>query len=128
MDYRTYRKCTQHGTSSPNFYGIPKTHKKGHPHGAIVAIRGPVAYGLAKKFARILKPVLVKSIHHVNNVHRTHPTTSLFGQGNTLPFVTLKHFTSVPVEPAIEVIKHRLEQDTELPTKEQYQCFTSYNN
>ena len=55
------------GASSPKFYGLPKIHKKDIPLRPIVSFIGSVTYGVAKALARILKPCVGKSSHHVNN-------------------------------------------------------------
>ena len=118
IDENTYRKVYPTGASAPNFYGLPKFHKEDVPIRPIVSSIGSVTYGVAKELSRILKPLVGNSSHHVNNskkfaeeirnikLERWECLTSFD--------VTALH-TSIPVADAIEVIKRRLEQDTELP-------------
>ncbi|XP_028394526.1 uncharacterized protein LOC114518725 [Dendronephthya gigantea] len=51
----------------PKFYGLPKIHKSGVPLRPIVASQGSPTYNLAKYLARILKPVVGQTEHHVVN-------------------------------------------------------------
>ena len=55
------------GASSPKFYGLPKIHKKNMPLRPIVSSIGSVTYGVAKELARVIKPLMGNSEHHVNN-------------------------------------------------------------
>ena len=55
------------GISSPKFYGLPKIHKKNVPLRSIVSSIGSVTYGVAKELAKIIKPLVGTSKHHVNN-------------------------------------------------------------
>ena len=52
---------------SPKFYGLPKVHKPGNPLRPIVSSTGTATYNTAKELARILKPLVGSSIHHVQN-------------------------------------------------------------
>ena len=52
---------------SPKFYGLPKIHKVGMPLRPIVSSIGTVTYETSKELARILKPLVGKSPHHVKN-------------------------------------------------------------
>ena len=67
MQENTYRKMYPTGASSPKFYGLPKIHKKNIPLRPIVLSIGSVTYGVAEEIARIIKPLMGTSEHHVNN-------------------------------------------------------------
>ena len=67
MEDNIYRRMYPTRASSPKFYGLPKIHKKDIPLRPIVSSIGSVTYGVAKELARILKPLVGKSSHHVNN-------------------------------------------------------------
>ena len=70
-----YRRLYPTGAGSPKFYGLPKIHKPGMPLRCIVSSIGVVTYNTSKEVARILKPLIGKSIHHVKNYpgfHRKH--------------------------------------------------------
>ena len=53
----------------PKFYGLPKIHKPDTPLRPIVSSCGSVPYGVAKELTKILKPLVGKSPHHINNTH-----------------------------------------------------------
>ena len=67
MDENTYRRVYPTGSSVPKFYGLPEIHKKDVPLRPIVSSIGSVTYGVAKELSRILKPLVGKSIYHVDN-------------------------------------------------------------
>ena len=67
MNENFYRRMYPTGASSPKFNGLPKIHKKDIPLRPIVPSIGSVTYGIAKELARILKPLVGKTIYHVNN-------------------------------------------------------------
>ena len=52
---------------SPKFYGLPKIPKIGMPLRPIVSCIWTVAYQTSKEVARILKPLMGRSPHHVKN-------------------------------------------------------------
>ena len=67
MQENTYTKMYPTGASSPKFYGLPKIHEKNMPLRPIVSSIGSVTYGVAKELARIIKPLMGNSQHHVHN-------------------------------------------------------------
>ena len=70
-------------------------------------------YKIAKQLAEILKSSVDKSTHHVNNTQNfvEHIKGITLGTGEYITSYDVRAlFISVPVEPGIEVIKHRLEQ------------------
>ena len=73
--------------------------------------------GLQKKLSRILKPLVGKSIYHVNNSKEfaDEIRNTRLEEGECITtFDVTSLFTSIPVSSALEFIKVRLEQDTEL--------------
>ena len=98
----------------PKFYGLPKIHKHNTPLRPIVSSCGSVTYGVAKKFAKILKPLVGKSPHHINStqdfVEQVKHIT--LAPGKCLSSYDASFlFTSVPVDPALNIIKDLLEKD-----------------
>ena len=63
-----YRRLYPTGAGSPKFYGLPKIHKPRIPLRPIVSSIGGVTYQTSKEVARILKPLVGKSEHHVKNI------------------------------------------------------------
>ena len=105
------------GASSPKLYGLPKIHKKNIPLRPIVSSQGSVSYGVAKELARILKPLSGNTIHQVNNSKEFAEDIKKIQleEGECIiSYDVSAIFTSIPVKPAIEVIKKKLEQDTDL--------------
>ena len=100
--------------SLPKFYGLPKIHKPDTPLRPIVSSCGSVTYGVAKELAKILEPLVGKSPHHINStqdfVEQTKHIT--LAQGECLSSYNVSSlFISVPVDPALNIIKDLLEKD-----------------
>ena len=105
------------GAGTPKFYGLPKTHKAGVPLRPIVSSKGAVSYGTAKELARILKPLVRKSPYNGHNTRdfvQQMKNIQLQLHESIVSYAGKTLFTSVPIEPAIEVIKKHLEEDKEL--------------
>ena len=67
IDDILYKKLYPTGAVTPKFYGLPKIHKDGIPLRPIVSSRGSITYEVAKELARILKPLVGSSPHHIKN-------------------------------------------------------------
>ena len=120
IDENTYRKVYPTGASASKFYRPPKIHKEVVPLRPIVSIIGSVTYGVVKELSRILKPLVGNSSHHVNNSKEFAEEIRYIKleRGECLTsFDVTALYISIPVADAIEVIKRRLEQDTELPRR-----------
>ena len=112
-----YKAIYPTGCTPPKFYGLPKIHKTGTPLRPIVSSRGSVTYGVANILAKVLKPMVGKSPHHIQStrdfVNRLQGVTLLPGECLCSYDVTTL-FTSVPIDQAFTVIKDLLEQDDTL--------------
>ena len=105
------------GASSPKLYGLPKIHKKDIPQRPIVSSQGSVSYGVAKEIARILKPLTGNNNHQVLNSKEFADDIKKIKleEGECImSYDVAALFTSIPVKSALEVVKKKLEQDTEL--------------
>ena len=117
MKEELYRRLYPTGAGSPKFYGLPKIQKLGMPLRPIVSSIGTVTYQTSKEVARILKPLVGSSPHHVKNTQDFIDQIKgiHLGQDQCMMSYDVKAlFTSVPTTKAITIIKQLLEQDQEL--------------
>ena len=105
------------GCVPPKFYGLPKIHRTGTLLRPIVSSRGSVTYGVAKVLSKILKPLVGKSPHLIQStsdfVNKAKKITLQPGECLTSYNVTAL-FTSVPIEPGLNIIRDLLEKDDRL--------------
>ena len=117
---KKYKQLYPTSAVPPKFYGLPKIHKAGTPLRPIVSSRGSITYGVAKELSHIIKPLVGQSPHHLKNIQ--HFIQQLQGKklepGETITSFDVKAlFTSVPVQPSIQIVKQRLQQDNTLPQR-----------
>ena len=101
------------GCVPPNFYGLPNIHKTGNPLRPIVSIRGSVTYGVAKVLSKIIKPLVGKSPNHIQSMGDfvTKAKRLTLQAGDCLSsYDVTSLFTSVPIDPALNIIKDLLEK------------------
>ena len=80
------------GCVPPKFYGLHKIHKPDTPLMPIVSSCGSVTYGVAKELAKILKPLVGKSPHHITSTQDlwNKPARSNWNLGNvSVPMMCL---------------------------------------
>ena len=112
-----YKKLYPTGAGSPKFYGLPKIHKEGVPLRPIVSSIGTVTYYTSKELSRILKPLVGSSPYHIQNSQDfIQQIQGIQLQPNQcmVSFDVKALFTSVPIQPAITIIKKLLEEDRSL--------------
>ena len=117
MSEELYKRLYPTGAGSPKFYGLPKIHKLGMPLRPTVSNTGTVIYQTSKEVARILKPLVGRSPHHVKNTQDFIDQIKgiHLGQDQGMMSYDVKAlFTSVLTTKAIIIIKQLLEQDEEL--------------
>ena len=113
----SYKAMYPTGCVPPKFYGLPKIHKPDTPLRPIVSSCGSVTYGVAKELAKILKPLVGKSPHHINSTQDFVEQAKHFTleAGECLSSYDVSAlFTSVPIDPALNVIKDLLVKDNTL--------------
>ena len=117
LDEGTYKVMYPTGCVLPKFYGLPKIHKSGNPLRPIVSSRGSVTYGGANVLSKVIKPLVGKSPHHIQSmgdfVTKAKRLTLQAGECLSSYDVT-SLFTSVPIDPALNIIKDLLEKDEKL--------------
>ena len=67
IDNTIYKRLYPIGAESPKYYGLSKIHKTGVPLRPIISSRGSATYETATELAKILKPLVGRSPHHVQN-------------------------------------------------------------
>ena len=120
MDDVTYRRLYPTGASPPKFYGLPKVHKSGMPLRPIVSSIGSVTYETSKELSRILKPLVGRSPHHVQNNQEFLKQLEDIQMGPDdiiMSYDVKALFTSVPIKPALKIIQKLLEEDHTLPQR-----------
>ena len=112
-----YRTMYPTHCTAPKFYGLPKIHKTGTLLRPTVSSRGSVTYGVATVVVKVLKPLVGKLPHDIQGtsyfVSKVREVTLLPGESLTSYNVTAL-FTSVSIDPALNIIKDLLEQDETL--------------
>ena len=120
IDDTQYKKMYPPGAVPPKLYGLPKIHKRGIPLRTIVSSRGSISYEVAKELARILKPLVGSSPHHIKNtgdfIEQIKHVT-LQADETITSYDVSALFTSVPIEAAINIIQRRLELHQELHSR-----------
>ena len=117
IDEATYRRLCPTGASPPKFYGLPKVHKSGMPLRPIVSSIGSVTYVTSKELSRILKPLVGRSPHHVQNNQefiQQLEDIKLRSDDIIMSYDVKAFLTSVPIKPALKIIKKLLEEDQTL--------------
>ena len=117
IDETTYKKLYPTGAGTPKFYGLPKVHKAGVPLRPIVSSIGAVSYETSKELSKILKPLVGQSPYHVHNNQEflQQLQEQKLGPDDIIMFYDVKAlFTSVPIQPSIDIITKLLEKDPSL--------------
>ena len=119
-DNITYKRLYPTGAGSPKYYGLPKIHKTGVPLRPIISSRGSATYESAKELAKILKPLVGSSPHHVQN--NKDFLDSIKGikikpEECFMSYDVSALFTSIPIEPAINIIEKHLKEDKDLHSR-----------
>ena len=114
MSEAIYKRLYPTGAGSPKFYGLPKIHKEGMPLRPIVSSIGAVTYAASKEASRILKPLVGRSPYHAQNTQdfiQQIEGIQLQLDQCMVSFDVKAPFTSVSIQPAINIIKKLLEED-----------------
>ena len=115
-----YKRLYPTGAGSPKFYGLPKLHKAGIPLRPIISSIGTVTYNTAKELARILKPLVGLSNHHIQNTMNfvdQIKEVKLKKEESMVSYDVTALFTSVPIPPVLKIIEDKLNEDKDLPQR-----------
>ena len=114
LDSNTYKSMYPTGCVPPKFYGIPKIRKPDTALRPIVSSCGSVTDGVAKELAKSLNPIVGKSPHDINSTQDfvEYVKCITLASGECLSSYDVSAlFTSVSVDPALNIIKDLLEKD-----------------
>ena len=117
INEETYKRMYPTGAGSPKFYGLPKTHKPDTPLRPTVSSTGTVSYNTAKELAKILKPLVGMSTYHLQNTKdfiQKLKDVRLQQDESIISYVVKALFTSVPIQPVLNIIQNKLENDKDL--------------
>ena len=119
----TNRRLYPTGAVSPKYYGLPKIHKPGVPLRPIISSRGSATYETAKELANIIKPLVGRSPHHVQNNKdflENIKDIKLQPDECMMSYDVSALFASIPIDPAIKTIRKQLEEDQDLKEQDQH--------
>ena len=112
-----YKKMYPTGAGPPKFYGLPKIHKRETLLRPIVSSTGTASYNTSKELANILKPLVGWTSHHLKNtkdfIDQIKDIKLLLDE-TIISYDIKALFTSVPIQPVINIIKKKLENDKDL--------------
>ena len=115
MKKNSTRLCTPQ-VAPPKFYGLTKSTKQSCPQAYCIK-QGSVTYRVAKVLAKILRLQVGKFPHHIQStkdfVNKVRKVTLLLGEFPCSYDVSAL-LPSVPIDPALNIIKELLEPDTTL--------------
>ena len=97
--------------------GCQKLHKAGIPLRPIISSIGTVTYNTAKELARILKPLVGLSNHHIQNTMDfvdQIKEVKLKTEESMVSYDVTALFTSVPIPPVLKIIEEKLNEDKDL--------------
>ena len=117
LSEEVYRRLYPTGAGSPKFYGLPKIHKPGIPLRPIISSIGTVTYKTAKELAKILKPLVGLSSHHVHNIKdfvEQLKDVRLKQEEGIISYDVTALFTSVPIQPVLKTMEQKLANDKDL--------------
>ena len=117
IEQNTYRHLSPTSQECPKFYGLPKIHKASVPLRPIVSCRGTPIYNTAKFVARIIKPLVGKSSHHVENSQdliKKLKCVTVEDDEIMASFDVTALFTNVPIRESLDIIEQRLKEDETL--------------
>ena len=120
MNNNTYKRLYPTGAVSPKYCGFPKIHKAGVPLRPIISSRGSATYETAKELAKIIKPLIGRSPHHVqNNKDFLESIRNIKLQPDEciMSYDMSALFTSIPTDSAIKIIQKHLEDDKDLSNR-----------
>ena len=115
-----YKKMYHTGAVAQKFYGLPKINKRDIPLRSIASSRSSINYEVAKELSRILRPLVGSSPHHIKNTKdfvQQLKGITLKAKEDIVSYDMSAVFTSVPIDPDIDIIRKTLELDPEFHSR-----------
>ena len=115
-----YKRLYPTGALPSKFYGLPKIHKRDITLRPIVSSSGSINYEMSKELSRILRPLVGNFPHHIKHTGdfvQQFKGIALQANECITSYDVSALFTSVPIDPAINIIRRKLELDQELHTR-----------
>jgi hypothetical protein len=120
MPEALFHKLNPNNSVPPHIYGLPKIHKPGMPLRPIVSCIDSPCHKLARYLTDILSPLVGKSPSYVkDSKHLVEMLSQVTVQPDDImaSFDVESLFTNVPIEETLEILKDKLEKDTDLSTR-----------
>ena len=120
IDNNTCKRIYPTGAVPPKYYGLPKIHKMGTPLRPIISSRGSATYETAKELAKIIKPLIGKSPHHVHNNKdflESIKDVKVEEDECIMSYDVSALFTSIPIDTTINIIKKQLDDGKDLHSR-----------
>ena len=117
LSIQLYRHLRPSSSSCPRFFGQPKIHKPDVLLRHIVASRGSPTYNTARHLAKIIRPLVGLTQHHVSNSSQFVEITrglTLQTSDILVSFDVVSLFINVPTTETCLLVKDRLIQDLSL--------------
>ena len=111
------RECIPQEQDLLNSMGSQNIHKPDTPLKPILSSTGIVSYNTAKELAKILKTLVGLSTHHLQNTKdfiQQLKDVKLQQEDSIISYDVKALFTSVPIQPVLNIIKNKLENDQDL--------------
>ena len=120
IDNITNKRLYPTGAVFPKYYGLPRIYKTGVPLRPIISSRGSATYESAKELAKILKPLVGRSPHHVQSNKEfldSIKDIKIKPEECIMSYDVSALFISIPIEPAINIIEKHLKEDKDLHSR-----------
>ena len=109
-----YKKMYPRGAGAPKFYGLPKIHKQDTPLRPIVSSIGTASYNTAKETCQdpqtLGGEVTTSPSEHQGLYSTNQRCQTITRVKPSYPMMSRALFTSVPIQPVLNIIKNKLEE------------------
>jgi len=110
VSYHTYSILNSTNAILPRAYGLPKTHKEGHPLRIIISSSGSPLHNLAEFLHKILVNSLPLASSHIKNSRQVVKNLSKLhipDEYYLASFDMVSMFTNIPIDLALQIVEGR---------------------